>query len=208
MGFVDISMPIRRGMATFPGDPPVRVEPVRDLARGDPYRLCALALGSHAGTHIDAPRHFLDLAPGVDGLDPEALIGPCQVVEVPADRRLIREVDVPSTGESHRVLFRTANSPRWKRGEPYFPDYVALAPAAARRLVERGVRLVGIDSLSVENDTTGRFPVHRTLLTAGVVVVEGLQLADAGPGEYDLLCLPLRIEGGDGAPARALVRSR
>ena len=208
MGFVDISMPIRPGMATFPGDPPVRREIVRDLARGDPYRLCALAFGSHAGTHVDAPRHFLDRAPGVDALDPDALLGPCRVVELPEGRRLIAEEDVPRDPSTRRLLFRTANSRRWQRGEPYFADYVALAPAAARRLVERGVRLVGIDSLSIENDTSGRYPVHRTLLTAGVVVLEGLQLADAAAGEYDLACLPLRLEDGDGAPARALLRSR
>lgn len=208
MGFVDISMPIRPEMATFPGDPPVRVEPLRDLARGDPFRLCALALGSHAGTHVDAPRHFLDLAPGVDAIDPDALIGACQVVDVPASRRVIGAAEVPARLSTPRVLFRTANSSRWARGEPYFPDYVALAPAAARLLVERGVRLVGIDSLSVENDTSGRYPVHRTLLTAGVVLVEGLLLAEAAPGAYDLTCLPLRIEEGDGAPARALLRSR
>lgn len=208
MGFVDISMPIRPGMPTFPGDPPVRVETLRDLARGDPYRLCALAFGSHAGTHVDAPRHFLDLAPGVDAIDPDALLGPCRVVDVPEHRRLIVEGDVPNDPSVRRVLFRTANSRRWERGESSFADYVAIAPAAARRLVERGVRLVGIDSLSVENDTSGRYPVHRTLLTAGVVVLEGLRLADVGPGDYDLVCLPLRIEDGDGAPARALLRGR
>lgn len=208
MAFLDISMPIRRGMASFPGDPPVAVETVRDLARGDPYRLCALSFGSHAGTHIDAPRHFLDLAPGVDALDPDALLGPCRVVEVPTGRRVITEADVPTDPSVRRLLFRTSNSARWQQGEAYFPDYVALAPAAARRLVERGVRLVGVDGLSVENDTSGRYPVHRTLLSAGVVVLEGVRLAAVGPGEYDLACLPLRIEDGDGAPARALLRTR
>lgn len=208
MGFIDISMPIRPGMPTFPGDPPVAIETLRDLARGDPYRLCALALGSHAGTHVDAPRHFLDLAPGVDALDPEALWGPCVVVEVPEQHRLVTESDLPADRSARRLLFRTANSRRWEREKGFFPDYVALAPAAARRLVERGVRLVGIDSLSIENDSSGRYPVHRTLLSAGVVVLEGLRLATAPAGGYELACLPLRIEGGDGAPARAVLRER
>lgn len=194
-------------MATFPGDPAVRVEVVRDLARGDPYRLCALGLGSHTGTHVDAPRHFLDLAPGVDALDPEAMLGPCRVVAVPESRRLITEAELPSDPSIRRLLFRTSNSARWQAQEAYFPDYVALAPAAARRLVERGVRLVGIDGLSVENDASGRYPVHRTLLSAGVVVVEGLRLGAVPAGEYELSCLPLRIEDGDGAPARALLRA-
>lgn len=206
--YLDISMPIRRGMATFPGDPPVSIDAVRELRRGDPYRLCALSMGSHAGTHIDAPRHFLELAPGVDALDPEALLGPCLVVDVPEGRRVITDAELPSDRSVRRLIFRTANSARWEQGAPFFPDFVALTPSAARRIVERGVRLVGIDSLSVENDGSGRYPVHHTLLAAGVVVLEGLRLAAVPGGEYDLVCLPLRIEDGDGAPARALLRER
>ncbi|MCI4336544.1 MAG: cyclase family protein [Thermoplasmata archaeon] len=208
MAYHDISIPIRRDMATFPGDPPVRIEPLRDLARGDPYRLCALAMGTHSGTHVDAPRHFLESAPGVDVLDPEALLGPCSVVEVPPSQRLIGESDLPVDRGARRLLFRTSNSRRWAEGAPYFPDYVALSAAAARELVRRGVQLVGIDSLSIENDQTGQYPVHRTLLQAGAVVLEGLRLAGISPGEYELVCLPLRIESGDGAPARALLRGR
>lgn len=203
---IDISMPLFAGMPAFPGDPLFHSEKVRSFAHGDAYEISRFSLGSHAGTHLDPPLHFVPNGPSLDEIDLETLNGPCCVVGVPeADRTVgdqaIREVP-PGT---QRVLFRTANSERWRQRLEFFSDYVGLNPSAAEALVERGVRLVGIDSLSVEQDSTGRFPVHHRLLGAGVLILEGLLLAEASPGNYELRCLPLRVRDGDGGPARAVL---
>ena len=201
---IDISMPLYAGMPAFPGDPPFASVPLRSLARGDPYALSALSLGSHAGTHVDPPVHFVSDGRAVDALDLEALNGPCRVVDVPSSAASVGKEDVARvpTGTS-RVLFRTANSARWARSPEFFSDYVGLTRDAAEALLERPVRLVGIDSLSIENDRSEEYPVHHVLLERGVLVLEGLLLADVPEGEYRLECLPLRIRNGDGAPARA-----
>jgi len=201
-------MPLYRGMPAFPGDPRFAAEPSHAISRGDAYNVSALALGSHAGTHVDPPCHFLADGLSIDEIDLDALNGPCHVVEIPPGRKELGAEElahVPANAE--RILFRTANSARWARRLEFFPDYVALGVSAADEIVARGkVRLVGIDSLSVETDPTGRFPVHRALLGAGVLILEGLLLDSAPPGEYDLECLPLRIQKGDGGPARAVLR--
>jgi arylformamidase len=209
MGALDVSMPLFRGMPAFPGDPVFTAEPSHAIARGDAYNVSALALGSHAGTHVDPPRHFLPDGATVDAIDLDALSGPCHVVDIPSDRGTIGAGEiarVPASAE--RILFRTANSERWARQLEFFPDYVALDASAADELVGRGgVRLVGIDSLSIESDSTGRFPVHRALLGAGILILEGLLLNAASPGEHHLECLPLRVRDGDGGPARAVLRA-
>jgi arylformamidase len=203
---LDISMPLFAGMPAFPGDPLFRSEKVRAIVRGDAYDISRLSFGSHAGTHIDPPVHFVPDGPSLDQIDLEALNGPCQVVGVSESIRTVgdREVGGVSPG-TRRVLFRTANSERWRRRLEFFSDYVGLDPSAAEALVDRGVRLVGIDSLSVERDSTGRFPVHHRLLGAGVLILEGLLLAEATPGNYELRCFPLRVREGDGGPARAVL---
>lgn len=207
MGWIDISMPLFAGMPSFPGDPAFASEPVRRIDRGAPYDLSRLTLGSHAGTHLDPPSHFLPGGNPVDRIDLGTLQGPCRVVEV---GRLGREIGADELASvppaTSRLLLRTPNSPRWARRLEFFPDYVGLGLAAARRLADRGVRLVGIDALSIEADPSGRFPVHRELLGRGVVVLEGLLLGPVRPGRYDLACLPLRVKDGDGGPARAAVR--
>ncbi len=203
---IDISMHLRAGMAAFPGDPEFRSVPHRSLDRGDPYNVSALAFGSHAGTHLDPPRHFFAEGTPTDRLDLEAFNGPCVVVGVDAGQKEVGPADVARVPpDARRVLFRTANSERWRSSGEFFSDYVALTPGAADALVERHVRLVGIDSLSVEADATGKFPVHHRLLGAGVLILEGLELADAPPGPYELVCLPLRLHNGDGGPARAVL---
>jgi len=199
-------MPLFEGMPAFPGDPEFSTRPVRSMARGDPYGLSALSLGSHAGTHVDPPSHFVPGGPPVDQVDLGVLNGPCRVVRVPDACRAIGREEVASVPPgTTRVLFRTSNSLRWKERLVYFPDYVALNEAGARALLDRGVRLVGIDSLSVESDPTGNFPVHHCLLEGGALIVEGLLLADAPAGPYELECLPLRLRGGDGGPARVVL---
>ena len=204
MRTIDISMPIRSGMPAFPGDPEVRVDRVHAIARGDAYNVSALRLGSHTGTHVDPPVHFVPGGTTVDALDLTVLNGPCRVVDV-GDADRIGPLEIPPPARrATRLLFRTRNSRRWDRATGFFSDYVALDPGAAASLPS-GVRLVGIDALSIERDTDGTFPVHHRLLGRGTLILEGLCLANVPEGAYRLRCLPLRIEGGDGSPVRALL---
>lgn len=206
MRIYDVSMPIAEGMAGFPGDPPVQIARRSSLDRGDAYNISNLSLGTHTGTHVDPPVHFLAQGATIDRIDLSILNGPCEVVEIPADRdRIGAHAFDHVPRETHRVLFRTANSARWAQGAAFFADYVALDGEAAEAAVARGIRLVGIDSLSIERDDTGRYPVHHRLLGASVLILEGLLLAEVPPGRYQLRCLPLRITDGDGGPARALL---
>jgi arylformamidase len=196
---IDITVPIRTGMVTYPGDPEVTVERVASLADGDIANVSRVAMGLHTGTHVDAPVHFLDGGAGSDELALDVLIGPCEVVALP-------DLDAESVAAAvrgvERVLFRTPNSELWER-DSFADDFLSLDGDGARVLVERGVRLVGVDYLSV-----GDADAHRALLGAGVVVVEGLDLRRVEPGPYELICLPLRVVGSDGAPARAVLARR
>jgi arylformamidase len=204
----DISMPLFPGMPEFPGDAPFGAERTRSIDRGDPYNLSRLPMSSHVGTHIDPPRHFEETGTTTDRVDLDALLGPCEVVDVPAAATRVGAADAARVSPgTARVLFKTSNSARWATSLTFFPDYVAVGLDAADALRGKGVRLVGIDSLSIESDPTGTFPVHHALLGHGVLVLEGLLLQDIAPGPYVLECLPLRWRDGDGGPARALLRS-
>ena len=206
MATVDITMPIRPSMPVFPGDPATRLEPERSIERGDAYSLSVLTLGTHSGTHIDPPSHFLPRAATLDGIDLTALNGPCRVVRIPDGQSSVFASDVKDLPSgTQRVLFKSANSRRWANGEPFFADFVDVSPSAAKALIERGVRLVGIDALSVESDPTLGYPVHRALLSNGVVILEGLLMGDVSGEDHSLRCLPLRIADGDGGPCRAIL---
>jgi arylformamidase len=203
---LDVSVPIRSGMFVFTGDPPVRLERVARLAAGDPANVSRLDFGVHSGTHVDAPVHFIDGAGGVDAMPLDAMIGPVEVVDATGlrdhiDAGAVAGLRIPAGTE--RVLFKTANSRLWEL-DHFSPDFLALAASGAQALVARGVRLVGVDYLSVApfQEPTA---VHETLLGAGVVIVEGLDLRAAEPGRWELFCLPARIEGCDGAPARVVL---
>lgn len=192
-------------MVVYHGDPPVEVGPALALERGDPANVTRLALGSHTGTHVDAPRHFIPDGDTVDRLPLDALIGPVRVLECPpgpVGRDAVTGAGL--SGES-RVIFKTGNSALWRR-DRFVRGYQALTLDGARELVRSGVALVGIDYLSIEEFGAPGHPVHRCLLEAGVVILEGLDLSAVAAGRYELLCLPLRIRDGDGAPARALLR--
>ncbi|HEX2781756.1 MAG TPA: cyclase family protein [Gemmatimonadaceae bacterium] len=204
---IDVSRPIFTGMAIYPRNPPVEIAPARSIARGDSSNVSALALGSHTGTHVDAPLHMAEGAAGVDELRLEALIGPAVVVAIADDVRAIGAREVAAAGlDGHtRVLFRTRNSARFAASGRFEEDFTYLSPEGAAALVERRVIAVGIDALSVEQYHAGHHRAHDTLLQNGVAVIEGLDLAQVGPGEYELLCLPLRIRHGDGAPARVVL---
>jgi arylformamidase len=207
MGWIDVSVPVRSGMIVYDGDPAVAIERVSDVARGDLATVSRLDLGSHTGTHVDAPLHVLPGGPPADRLPPDALVGTAVVADArdapgDIDAAALAALGLPEGTE--RLLLRTRNGDLWDRGA-FTRDYVGVTEDAARELVRMGVRLVGIDYLSIA-PAADPIPTHRVLLEAGVVIVEGLDLRAAAPGAYDLVCLPLRLEGGDGAPARALLR--
>lgn len=199
MEIIDVSVPLREGMVTYPGDPVVKLERAASIAEGSPVNLTRIDFGLHSGTHVDAPVHFLDGAEGIDQVPLDALIGPCEVVEAPD---LTRESVARAPEGVERVLFKTPNSELWASDE-FAEDFARLDGEAARLLVERGVRLVGVDYLSVGDEAA-----HHALLEAGVVPVEGLDLRGVEPGPYELVCLPLRVVGADGAPARAVLIRR
>ena len=208
MRIYDVSVPIRERMPTWPTDPKVKIRLAMSMAQGDPVNVSSLAMGAHTGTHFDAPFHFIPSGKTVDQLDPEMLVGTCRVFEILAED----EIDVthlrglPLKGVT-RALFKTTNSKLWATRDDFYEDFVYLTPVAAKFLVEMGVKLVGVDYLSVESYHAQGGPAHQALLGAGVAILEGLNLADVPPGDYELIALPLRIEGVDGAPARALLRT-
>ena len=202
-------MPLYPGMPAFPGDPEFSTAPSHRIERGDAYNISTVGFGTHAGTHVDPPVHFIPGGAAIDRVDLELLNGPCRVVGVPDACRTIGGPEASGVPPgTERVLFRTSNSARWARSLRFFEDYVALDPTGAQTLLGAGVRLVGIDALSIERDPSGRFPVHHALLGHGALILEGLLLADAPPGEYDLACLPLRLADGDGGPARVTLTPR
>ena len=206
---IDITIPVRTGQLSWPGDPPVAVTPWFRLADGDPADVSEVRLSSHTGTHVDSPSHFLAGGATVDELPLDALIGPAVVADLTGRPGPIDPADLDGVGlapGTERLLMKTDNSARWPERRHSFPDdYVALSPAGAAWLVERGVRLVGADFLSVEVPDAPGHPTHVALLSAGVVILEGLDLSGVAPGAYRLVCLPLLLAGCDGAPARAVL---
>lgn len=209
MPIYDISLPISASLPVWPGDPPVHITYSSHLKKGDVATVSRIEFGSHTGTHVDAPAHFLAGGAGVDRLDLDLLVGPALVVHVlEADvlsADLLESLEIPLG--TRRVLFRTRNSEQWARHSDKFDkDFVAITEDGARWLVARGVRLVGVDYLSVApfRETA---PTHQILLGADMIAVEGLDLGQVAPGRYQLVCLPLKLVGGDGAPARAILMS-
>ena len=206
MTLIDISVPIQPNMIVYEGDPGIEITPRLQIARGDPANVSLLSLGSHTGTHLDAPAHFLEGAATLERLPLEVLVGPALVAAVSAEQ-LIGQSDLerlPLSGHT-RLLLKTRNSALWALGR-FRSDYVALDLSGARYLIEQGIRLVGIDYLSIETYHAPGHPVHRALLEAGVVILEGLNLAGVEPGVFELVCLPLAVTGIDGAPCRAVLR--
>jgi len=194
-------------MLHWPGNPAIAISQPQHLERGDDATVSLLSLGVHTGTHVDAPVHFLVNGAGVDSIGFDRLIGPARVLDV-GDALRIKPSDIASEDirANERILFKTRNSRHW--GEKDFrPDYTCLSTEAARFLVERGVWTIGIDYLSMGCMDTG-VETHRVLLGADVCIIEGLDLSRVESGLYDLICMPLRLEGLDGAPARVVLRRR
>ena len=211
MRIYDITVPLSRNTPTYPGDPKLELENWHSLAKGDSSNVTFIHFGAHSGTHVDAPAHFIAGGSPVESLELDILIGKAQVVEAPSDCECVDESIVkrevaPTT---RRVLFKTKNSAFWTTGSSKFrTDYAYISPEAATLLANMGVKLVGIDYLSVEKFRSSGFETHLRLLSKGVVIVEGLNLSEVSAGEYELICLPLRIAdgSGDGSPARAVLR--
>jgi arylformamidase len=206
----EISAPLRPDLPSWPGEGGLRREVVTDVSRGDSATVSRLSLGAHTGTHIDAPCHFLPGAPGVESLEPDVLVGPAVVAGLEHLTGPITATDLNAVGlpeGTERLLAKTTNSGWSARDTSFRKDFIAFDASGAQWCVDRGVRLVGIDYLSIEPFGSGRFghPAHKALLGAGVVIVEGLDLAGVAPGRYLLSALPLLIPGGDGAPARAVL---
>ena len=207
MKIYDITIPISPSLPTFPGDPPARIEPVTRIARGDPANVSRITMSSHCGTHIDVSSHYNDHGVSVDHIPLTLLIGNALV----ADLRGVNEIGgkalarLPLAGVE-RLIVRTDNSRLWDR-EGFYEEYAHLTKEGAEFLLKTQVRLVGIDYLSIER-FAGNGEVHRLLLGNGMVILEGLNLDGIAEDDYELICLPLKIRGGDGAPVRAVLRSR
>jgi arylformamidase len=203
---LDVSVPLGPGLPAYPGNPEFELQPVKRIADGGSSNVSRLVLGTHTGTHVDAPRHFFDDGEGVDQVRMDLLIGRTRVIEI-NERGGIGQEQLAEAGlrEDLRVLLRTPNSALWN-GEGFHKEYTHLTEAGARYLVDQGVKVVGIDYLSVEQFKKPGAPAHRALLAGGVVIIEGLNLADVEPGMYEMYCLPLRIAGADGAPARVILK--
>jgi arylformamidase len=204
MRIYDVTRPISPTMPVWPGDPPVTLERVASIEGGGVANLSRLACGVHTGTHVDAPLHFIAGGAEVTSLPLDVLVGPATVIALPDADMITAEtlarLDLPR--EACRLLFKTRNSKQPL--DRFVQDFAALSADAAQWAVERGVRLVGLDALSVERPSDG-WPVHHTLLGADVVIVEGMDLRDIPPGDYELFCLPIKLVGSDGAPARVIL---
>jgi arylformamidase len=211
MTIYDISLTISPNLPTWPGDPGLKLDRFESMDQGAHANKTRISSSVHLGTHVDAPHHFLNDGRTVEQLALEVLTGPCYVVQLPdgieaITAEVLERTEI--TPAMKRVLFGTRNSHLWARGESTFQtDFVAITEDGAQWLVERGVQLVGVDYLSVAPYGDSE-PTHKVLLGAGVILVEGLNLSNVMRGFYDLYCLPLKIAGSDGAPARAILLSR
>lgn len=206
MKLIDVSVPLDGNLPTYPGNTPFTLEPVKQIAAGGSSNVSTLHMSVHTGTHVDAPRHFFDAGIGVDALPLEILCGRTRVIEV-TSRKAVDAEDLAAAdlSEDVRVLIKTHNSRLWGSAE-FHKDYIGISETGAKYLVEHGIKVVGVDYLSVEPFKTPGAPTHHMLLGGGTIVIEGLNLRDVEPGVYDMVCLPLRIVGADGAPARVMLR--
>jgi arylformamidase len=201
----DITVPLSAELPVYPGDAPVVIAPWTKMADGDAANVSRITLCTHSGTHIDPPRHFDESGTPVDRIPLDLLLGKCLVLELAGVAEIGRkELERLPIRGVERLLLKTDNTALWRETE-FNDKFVALSADGARYVVEAGVRLLGIDYLSVEA-AEGDGTVHRTLLEGGVLILEGVDLTDVAPGEYELICLPMKIKDGDGAPVRALLR--
>ena len=195
-------------MHTWPGDPPTFISMHAGLAKGDVCNVSALQMSSHCGTHMDSPAHFLPNAPTMDDIPWEAVVGPARLVEIHDTESIkVDELKTLNIQPKERILFKTQNSKRsWKQPE-FDKHFVYISKDAAQYLADSGIQTVGIDYLSVGGFFHDGLETHHALLGAQIWIIEGLHFADVNPGHYELICLPIRFEKGDGAPARCIIRA-
>jgi len=207
MRIYDISLPISPELPTWPGDPAITLERVEKIEEGANANVSRLEMSAHSGTHVDAPFHFLSGGSTIEKLSLKILTGRVYVLHLP-NVNIITADDLKRAGippRTRRIIFKTRNSSYWAKKTPTFQtDFVGLSLDGAKYLVDRGVKLVGIDYLSISPYKQSR-PIHEVLLNAGMVIVEGLDLSGVSQGRYTLYCLPIKLAGSDGAPARAML---
>ncbi len=209
MKIYDVTVPISEETPVYEGDPNVQIEAANAIERGDAANVSRLCCGVHTATHVDAPVHFIEGARRVSELEFEKLVGACRVVEIEKNVMAIEAEHVENLEGVERVLFKTRNSDFWNDfSQGFRKDFTYIAPGAAKALVDLEIKLVGIDYLSVEKFGAETFDTHITLLEKEVVIIEGLDLREVPAGDYELICLPLKIVGGagDGAPTRTVLR--
>jgi len=209
MMIYDVTVPISEDVPIYEGDPEVEFKIHSSIAKGDAANVSQICFGVHTGTHVDAPNHFIDETRRSFDLDLEKLIGKCTVVEIDESVMAIEPKHLDDIGNTERILFKTRNSFFWNEPEKGFrTDFTYITPEAARVLADKGLVLVGVDYLSVEKFGSNDFATHITLLENEIVILEGLDLRNVPPGDYELVCLPLKHIGGagDGAPARTILR--
>jgi arylformamidase len=204
-GWIDISVPVKEGLPVWPGDPPVRLRRISSVEQ-DGAGVMAIEMSLHTGTHIDPPAHYLTGGCTLDRMPVEATCGRARVVEIDGEAIDAGSLTLYNFQPGERVLLKTRNSARKWYQQPPENGWVALTPDGAKYLAERQVQAVGIDALSVGSVEEKDGEVHRTLLGVGIWLIEGLDLEGVEAGEYELMCLPLRVEESDGAPARAVIR--
>lgn len=208
MKIYDVTVPISAEVPIYKGDPGVSVSAFKSMSAGDTANVSEISFGVHTGTHVDAPNHFIDGAKRVHEIDPQKLIGKCRVVEIYDEIVAIEPEHLGDISGIERVLLKTRNSDFWSEPEKGFrTDFTYITPATAKMLVDNGIVLVGIDYLSIEKSGSPGHPVHITLLAKEIVILEGLDLRQVPPGDYELICMPLKYigAGGDGAPARTVL---
>ncbi len=208
MKIYDVTVAISSDVPIYKGDPDAAVESFKAIARGDSANVSSIRFGVHTGTHVDAPNHFIDGTKHVHEIDIKKLIGPCRVIAVGEDVLEIEPEHVGNITGVERVIFKTRNSEFWSTPEDGFrKDFTYITPATANLLVDSGVKLVGIDYLSIEKSGGPGKPVHITLLEKEIVILEGVDLREVPAGDYELICMPLKYIGstGDGAPARTVL---
>ncbi len=207
--WIDISIPIRDKMVYWPTDPVPRVTRIKDRDKGDPVTLTEIQIIDHVGTHIDAPLHFIAGGKTIDQMPLNATIGRARVIEI-KDKKVItlKELLPHNIRRGERILFKTTNSTRCYKTDEFVEDYVYFSTEVAQHLVDRGVRAVGLDYISIgtPKDRDNIHDTHRILLEGGVYIIEGINLAKVKPGRYELICLPILLHRGDAAPARAILR--
>jgi arylformamidase len=206
---IDVTLPVSAKLPVWPGDDGPRLERSQSIATGAPANVSRFASGVHVGTHVDAPVHFIDGGGAVEAMPLETMVGPAVVIEIAGAAEIgpaqLDAAQVPAGTE--RLLIKTGNSTLWDRlDQPFYEDFAALTPQGACWVVEQGIKLIGIDYLSIQRYRGDpEYATHHTLLGAGIVIVEGLDLRRVAPGRYGLTCLPLKLVGSDGAPARVIL---